>query len=171
MRRTARRLAALAVLLAAALVLFLVESLIPPLLPMAPYVKIGLANSIVLLVIVLFGARDAFLFVLAKNLLGALFGSLFALAFNLAGSLAAYAVMVLLYRFVFPKVSLVAISVAGAVLSNIARTAVGVWLRDAPSLFIQLPAVCIFSVCAGIVIGVLAVFLVKYLPERLTKQE
>ena len=75
MRRTARRLAALAVLLAAALVLFLVESLIPPLLPMAPYVKIGLANSIVLLVIVLFGARDAFLFVLAKNLLGALFGS------------------------------------------------------------------------------------------------
>lgn len=170
MKRTARRIATLAVLLAAALIVFLIESLLPPLVPVAPYVKIGLANSIVLFVIIVFGARDAFMFVLAKNLLGALFGSWFAFAFNIAGSVSAYIAMMLLYAFVFPKVSLIAISVAGAVCSNIARTAVAVFVTDAPSLFIQLPVVCVFSLLAGIFIGVLAVLLIKYLPERLTKQ-
>ena len=69
----AGRVAELGVLLALAAVIFVVESLVPPLLPMAPYVKIGLANSIVLLVIILFGARDGFIFVLLKNALTALF--------------------------------------------------------------------------------------------------
>lgn len=171
MKYSAKRLAALAVLLAAALVLFLVESLVPPLLPMAPYVKIGLANSVVLFVIVVFGARDAFMFVLAKNLLGALFGSWFAFAFNIAGSVAAFTIMVLLYKLLFPKISLISVSIAGAVASNIARTGVGVMVMEAQSLFIQLPAVCIFSACAGVIIGVLTILLVKYLPERLTKQD
>lgn len=57
MKRSAKRIAALGVLLALASVMFIVESLIPPLLPMAPYVKIGLANSVVLFVIAVFGAR------------------------------------------------------------------------------------------------------------------
>ena len=167
MRGATRRLAALGVLLAAASITFMIESLIPPLLSFAPYVKIGLANCFVLFVIVCFGARDAFFFVLAKNLLTALFAGFFALPFNLAGSLCAYLAMAALY-FLYPKVSLVSISVAGAILSNIARTCVAVLLMQAQSLYIQLPFVCLFSVLAGIVIGVLTTFLIKYLPERLT---
>ena len=66
---TTKRLAALGVLLAAASVTFLIESLVPPLLPFAPYVKMGLANCFLLLVIVCFGAGDAFLFLIAKNIL------------------------------------------------------------------------------------------------------
>ena len=54
-------------------------------------------------------------------------------------------------------------------MSNIARTAVAVLIMQAESLFIQLPFVCAFSVLAGIVIGVLSTFLIKYLSERLTK--
>lgn len=169
MKRSAKRIAALGVLLALASVMFIVESLIPPLLPMAPYVKIGLANSVVLFVIAVFGARDAFVFVLLKNAITALAVSPFVLPFNLAGSLCAYAVMAALYAAVFPKVSLVSVSVAGAVFSNIARTAVAVLLMQAESLYIQFPFVCAFSVLAGIVIGVLTTFLIKYLPERLTK--
>lgn len=171
MKFTAKRIATLAVLLAAALIIFIIENLLPPLLPIAPYVKIGLANCIVLFVIVVFGARDAILFVLAKNLLGAVFGSWFAFAFNIAGGLSSYLIMTLLYKLVFSKVSLLSISVAGAVVSNIARTAMAVLLMDAQSLFIQLPMVCAFSVAAGLFIGILSVLLLKYLPERLTKQE
>lgn len=170
-RFSARRIAALGVLLAMASVLFIVESLIPPLLPMAPYVKIGLANSVVLFVIIAFGSRDAFIFVLLKNALTALFVTPFVLPFNLAGSLCAYLAMAGLYAALYPKVSLVSVSAAGAILSNIARTGVAVLIMEAPSLYIQLPFVCVFSVLAGIVIGILTTFLVKYLPERLTKFE
>lgn len=166
---SAKRVAVLGVLLALASVLFIVESLIPPLLPMTPYVKIGLANSVVLLVIIFFGAGDAFLFVLAKNLLTALAVTPFVLPFNLAGSLCAYLAMASMYSLFFPKISLVSASIAGAILSNIARTSVAVLLMQAPSLYVQLPFVCIFSIAAGIIIGVLTTFLVKYLPERLTK--
>lgn len=168
---TARRIAALGVLLALASILFTVESLIPPLIPMAPYVRIGLANSVVLFVIIVFGARDAFIFILLKNLITALFVTPFVLPFNLAGSLCSYAAMAAMYTAFFPKVSLVSVSIAGAILSNIARTCVAVLLMEAESLYIQLPFVCAFSVLAGIVIGVLSTLLVKYLPERLTKFE
>ena len=124
---------------------------------------------VVLLVIILFGAADAFLFVLAKNLLTALAVSFFVLPFNLAGSLCAYLAMAAMYVLLYPKVSLVSVSIAGAIVSNIARTGVAVLLMEAPSLYIQLPFICGLSVLAGIVIGILTTFLVKYLPERLTK--
>ncbi len=172
MRFSAKRIAALAVLLALASIIFLVESLLPPLLPIAPYVKLGLANAIVLFVIAVFGVRDAFIVVIAKNLLTLLIlGQTYAFIFNLAGSLSACLIMTALYTVFYPRISLIAISVAGAVLSNIARTAVAVAIMDAKSLYVQLPAVSIFGVFAGIVVGVLTILLIKYLPERLTNPQ
>ena len=169
MKRGTKKIATLGVLLAAASVVFLIESLIPPLVPFAPYVKIGLANCFVLFVIVAFGVANAFLFVLAKNLLTAFFTlSGFAVIYNLAGSLCAFAAMALLYELLFPRISLVSVSVAGAVLSNIARTVVAVLVMESPSLFVQLPVVCAFSIAAGTIIGVLTTLSVKHLPERLT---
>lgn len=170
-RISAKKLAVLGVLLAAASIVFLIESLVPPLLPFAPYVKMGLANCFVLLVIVYFGAGSAFVFVLAKNLLTALFAGWFAFPFNLAGSLCAYLAMAGTYALFFPKVSLVSVSVLGAVLSNIARTSVAVLVLESPSLYIQLPFVCAFSIAAGIIVGILAILCIKHLPERLTKFE
>ena len=169
MKISAKRVAAMGVLLAAACIVFLIESLVPPLLPMAPYVKIGLANVFVLLVIIYFGAWQAFVFVLAKNLLTALIAwSTFAFLLNLAGSLCAYLVMAGLYAAVFPRVSLISVSIFGAIVSNIARVSVVVLLMQTPSLYLQLPFVCVFSVAAGVIVGVLTILSVKHLPERLT---
>ena len=170
MRGTTRRLAALGVLLAAAGITFSIESLIPPLLSFAPYVKIGLANCFVLFVIIYFGFAEGVIFLVVKNAISALWSfSSFVFVFNVAGSFAAFLVMALLYRVAFPKVSLVAVSIAGAVCSNIARTCLASLLMETPSLYVQLPFVCAFSVLAGILVGVLTVLSIKHLPERLTK--
>ena len=161
---------ALGVLLAAASIVFIVESLVPPLLPFAPYVKIGLANCFVLFVIIYFGFAEGVIFLVVKNAISALWSfSSFVFVFNVAGSFAAFLVMALLYRVAFPKVSLVAVSIAGAVCSNIARTCLASLLMETPSLYVQLPFVCAFSVLAGILVGVLTVLSIKHLPERLTK--
>ncbi len=166
---SAKEIAVLGILLAGASIVFLIESLVPPLLPFAPYVRIGLANVFVLFVIICYGSGKAFVFVLAKNLLtGLISWSGFAIVFNLAGSLCAYLVMAGLYVLVFPKVSLVSISVAGAILSNIARTSVAVLIMEAPSLYVQLPFVAGFSIAAGIIVGILTTLCIKHLPERLT---
>ena len=101
----------------------------------------------------------------------ALFAGFFALPFNLAGSLCAYLAMAGLYNAFFPRISLISVSIAGAIVSNIARTGVAAAVMEAPSLFVQLPAVCAVSVAAGIIIGVLTTFSIKHLPERLTKFE
>ena len=167
MKITVRKIAAEGVLLAGASIVFLIESLLPPLLVIAPYVKLGLANIFVLFVLVRFGAKDAFIFVLAKNLLTALVVP-FAFLFNLAGSLCAYAVMAGMYAAFKRSVSLVAVSVAGAVLNNIARTGVAAILMEALSLYVQLPFVSGFGIAAGIIIGISVIFCLKYLPERLT---
>ena len=167
---TAKRVAVQGVLLAAASVVFIVESLVPPLLPFAPYVKIGLANCFVLFVIIYFGFAEGVIFLVVKNAISALWSfSSFVFVFNVAGSFAAFLVMALLYRVAFPKVSLVAVSIAGAVCSNIARTCLASLLMETPSLYVQLPFVCAFSVLAGILVGVLTVLSIKHLPERLTK--
>ena len=166
-RVSAKKVAVQGMLLAAASIAFLIESLVPPLLPVAPYVKIGLANAFVLLVIVCFGAGSAFV----KNLLTALFAGWFAFPFNLAGSICAYLAMAGTYSLFYPKVSLVSVSVLGAICSNIARTSVAVLVLESPSLYVQLPFVCAFSVAAGVIIGILTILSVKHLPERLTKLE
>lgn len=167
---TAKRVAVLGVLLAAASIVFIVESLVPPLLPFAPYVKIGLANCFVLFVIIYFGFAEGVIFLVVKNAISALWSfSSFVFVFNVAGSFAAFLVMALLCRVAFPKVSLVAVSIAGAVCSNIARTCLASLLMETPSLYVQLPFVCAFSVLAGILVGVLTVLSIKHLPERLTK--
>ena len=90
---------------------------------------------------------------------------------HLAGSLCAYLAMAGLYNAFFPRISLISVSIAGAIVSNIARTGVAAAVMEAPSLFVQLPAVCAVSVAAGIIIGVLTTFSIKHLPERLTKFE
>lgn len=167
-KNQAKRIALLGVLLAAASITFLIESLVPPLLPIAPYVKIGLANCFVLYVIACFGLWEAFFFVVAKNLLTALFAGWYVFPFNLAGSLSSFLVMACLYSWVFPKISMTAISIAGAILNNIARTAVAVWWMEAPSLWAQLPFVCAFGVATGTIIGILTTICIKQLPERLT---
>ena len=132
--------------------------------------KVGLANCFVLFVIIYFGFAEGVVFLLVKNAISALWSfSVFVFAFNVAGSFAAFFVMYLLYRVAFPKISVVAISVAGAVFSNIARTSLAALVMETPSLYVQLPFVCAFSVLAGILVGILTVLSVKHLPERLTK--
>ena len=55
-----------------------------------------------------------------------------------------------------------------ATMGSIARVSVVVLLMQTPSLYLQLPFVCVFSVAAGVIVGVLTILSVKHLPERLT---
>lgn len=68
-----KKLAVLAMMVSMALVLHVVESLLP--IPyIAPGVKLGLANIVSLVAIILFGFKEALVVVLLRTFLGSLLG-------------------------------------------------------------------------------------------------
>lgn len=170
MQTKTHKFAILGVLLALASVTFLLEALLPPILPIAPYVKLGLSNIFILLTIAWFSCLDGLIVVLAKNIITACVSGWFALLFNIVGSMIAFLAMYLLYTLCFSKISFVAISMVGAVLSNIARTATASLLLTAPSLFLQLPFVVAISIGGGLLVGVVTALIVQFLPQNMQKQ-
>ena len=100
--RSSKRLALCAVLAAVALTIFVAESQIPPVVPM-PGVKLGLANIVTLVAMVLLGRRDALAVLAVRLILGAAFtGGFSAFMFSAVGGLFAYIVMAALVG-VFPE--------------------------------------------------------------------
>ena len=161
------KIAVLGVLLALASVTFLLEALLPPPVPIVPYVKLGLSNIFILLAIAWFNCIEGFIIVLAKNIITAFVSGWFAFIFNIVGSLFAFFSMYILYKVCFPKISFLAISMVGAVLSNILRTATASLLLNAPALFLQLPFIVAVSIGGGLLVGSITALLVQVLPKKL----
>ncbi|MDR3207001.1 MAG: Gx transporter family protein, partial [Oscillospiraceae bacterium] len=117
-RGTTARLTRLALLLACALVLGLLERTLPPV--ALPGVRLGLSNAAVLTALYLFPFPEALLLALLKCvLLAALGGSFPAFLYSLSGAVFSLFVMWPLTR--LGKVSPVGVSVTGAVCHNVAQ--------------------------------------------------
>lgn len=143
----------------------LVENFLPPLLVFAPGAKIGLPNAAILAVLVLLGPVDALIVLAAKCLLGALFaGSPAMLMYSVPAGLISLGVQYLLYRFTFPKIGLISISLTGAITHNAVQLLIASLILG-QSLFYVLPLTLIASTIAGLFIGFAVFYTVKYLPR------
>ena len=88
-----RKLMTTAVLSALSLVVYVLESQIPPLIPVYG-VKLGLANVVTLIALYLLGGKSAFVILFLRCVLGSVFGGgITGLAFSLTGGLLAMSVM------------------------------------------------------------------------------
>jgi heptaprenyl diphosphate synthase len=159
-----RRIAVNAVFIAMALIMFLVEAQFPPI-AVAPGAKMGLSNIFSVVAMVILGPVDAVIIVVVRCLLAVMFGTpASALLYSLTGGVISLLVMYALYRFVFPRVTVIAISVAGAVVHNITQVVVlclQTWTWEMVS---YLPWLSVAGVLAGLVVGFTSFFIVKYLP-------
>lgn len=126
---TTKRIAADALFTALGLIVFLIESLFPPL--FIPGAKMGLANIFSLAALVLYGPADAFAVVAARTLLGSMFaGNIASLMYSLTGGCAAMAVSAILIYALYPKVSIIAVSIVAAIMHNIVQNLVFVGIPD-----------------------------------------
>jgi len=162
-----RKLALLSILLAFALALHIFERNLP--LPMAvPGVKLGLANIITLLAIIIFGFREAALIVFMRTFLGAVFGGGFlAFVFSLAGGLLSTIIMALMYKKFNKYFSIPAVSITGAVFHNIGQITVASFVIENISLFYYLPVLLFSGIITGFFIGMAVKFLLKPLDSIL----
>jgi heptaprenyl diphosphate synthase len=169
MKSPAKRIARLGLLTAFALILSLVESVIPPLIAFAPGVKIGLPNAVILITLILFGPVDALAVLVAKCFLAALFSlNPFSLVYSVSGGAMSFIVQYLLYRFVFPKISVFSISLTGAITHNLTQLLVAS-LIVRTNLFYLLAINLTASVLAGLTIGFIVYFTVKFMPQKVIR--
>ena len=160
MRRNLIEATHLAVLVSIAVVIHTVEAALP--LPMpVPGVRLGLANMITLLTIVLYGARSGLLVAVLRSVIGSLIGGTF-LGFgfwlSLAGGVACTAVMSLAAMMMRKGyLSLVSVSVLGAAAHNLVQLAVaGAIIGSAALLRGYFPLLLLLAVPTGVFTGLAA---------------
>ena len=148
---------------ALSLIVFLIESLFPPL--FIPGAKMGLSNVFSLMTVVLFSPWEALILVIIRTVIGSFFtGGISSLIYSLVAGVVSIIVTSLLYCFFKNKISLISISIASAVIHNITQNTIFCLITNTPELFAYLPYLAIAGIAAGALVGTIVVLLLKYLP-------
>lgn len=159
-KNVSRKIALSGLFLALALIVSLVENLIPPVVPALPYAKLGLGNVVLLACFLLVGVGEGCVVLVLKCVFAALFaGNISMLIWSLPSACAAYAVMVLLSR--TRAFSVTGLSVAGGMIHNVMQIAVAVGVVGG-SVAAYLPYMVLAGGIAGLVTGLICHFVVEF---------
>ena len=170
--RLTKKLALSGLFLALALIVSLLENLIPPIVPALPYAKLGLGNVVLLACFLLVGVREGCAVLLLKCFFAALFsGNLSMLIWSLPSAACAYAVMVLLAR--TRLFSVTGLSVAGGMVHNTVQILVSLAVVG-KAVAAYLPYMVLAGGVAGLATGVICHFVVVFAERNsltLTRKE
>ncbi len=156
-----KKVAILSMYIALGIVVSYVELLIPFNIGI-PGVKLGLANIVVLIALYQLGTKEAIIISIVRVVLvGLIFGSFFTVIYSLAGCTLSFLVMKLLYQ--SKQVSIVGVSVFGAVSHNIGQILVAMLIVENMNLLYYLPVLLVAGVITGALMGIVA----KELRKRL----
>lgn len=160
--KTVARIAALS---AVAVLLGYVESLFPPI---AAGVKLGLSNTVVLMVMYLYGAKKAWTVSFVKVILcAALFGSASSFVYSISG--AAVSLLAMLVAKKTKAFSLIAVSSIGGIFHNLAQLLCACFFIGEGVLF-YIPVLCISGGACGVLTGIATKILVRRGSELFGKE-
>lgn len=160
MNKKVKKIAILGILTALALIIGFVENMLPPVFAMVPYARLGLANIIVLLVLVLYGIQEGLIVLFIKIVLLAVFaGNPSMIIYSFAGGMLSIITMWLLTY--FQKNSLAAISAAAGVMHNLGQVMVAALVTKNIGVFVFLPHLMLFGGLAGIITGIVCHIIIK----------
>ena len=148
-----KKLIFLSLLVSTALVLSIVEGMIPVPIPV-PGVKLGLSNIIFLLTLVLFGFKEALIVAFLRGLImGIATGNISSLMYSLPSSLTSIIVMIFVYRYLSDYFSLIGVSLFGALAFNTVQIAIASLIMENVRIFTYLPIMSLTSLFTGYFIG------------------
>jgi heptaprenyl diphosphate synthase len=158
------RVKIMALLVAVASILQSVEGAI--LLPVLWMVRVGLANSMTILAILLLSPKDGVMVAVLRSILGAvIMGTFLTPTFflSLCGATASALVMGFFYKYNF-GLGLVGVSILGAITSNLVKLSIAsIFLVQHMGLFFILPILMLSSLVSGGINGVVVLRLYKEL--------
>ena len=164
-----KKLTALALFTALAMIIFSVESAIPPILPI-PGIKLGLANIITLVLLQNYTPRETLLVLLMRIFLSSfLFGQAMSLMYSLAGGLMCFAAMLALNRLLKGHYIYLT-GILGGIFHNLGQLSIAFLITRTPGVLAYLPFLMISGILTGLFTGLCAHFLQKYLMPLIRKQ-
>ena len=158
-----QKMVRLSLLVSLATVLSILENQLP--IPRPPWFKLGLANVITLLALIMYDTRAAVTVACIRSLLAGIFGTLPMLAFSFPAALTSSLSMGVLHRVSGKRLSIIGLSVSGAVVHNLTQLLVAyVMFSFNRSITLALAAILVLAaVGAGIVTGLIARYLIRHL--------
>ena len=159
----ASAIAKLGLLTAVAIVLGYFEHLLP--VTGIPGVKLGLANTVLLYALYLLDIPSAILLMFLKvGLSGLLYGGPAAMLYSLAGGVLSLVVMILARN--MRGLSVVGVSVLGAVAHNVAQLLVGCLFVEVRAILAYLPVLLLAAAVTGSLTGLIARYTFKSLRPK-----
>lgn len=156
------RLTELALLTAAALIIFIIELRIPDLLPL-PGAKLGLANIITVYAVYRYSAKETAMVVFSRVLLGSVFGgNISAVIYSMAGATLCLAGMLVLRRAITAEHIWLS-SIFGAVLHNTGQMAAAAAVMRSFAVVSYYPFLLVTGCIAGAFTGICAGLILKRL--------
>lgn len=152
-------------LLALSMILSYIESILPLSIGI-PGIKLGLPNLAVVILLYMYGAKEAFAVNILRIVLsGFLFGNLFAILYALAGAFGSFLTMLIMKR--SSIFSVAGVSIGGGVSHNICQLIVAIIVVETYAPAFYLPVLLIAGALTGAIIGIVSMRLLPYIQHRL----
>ena len=156
----------LVVLIAAlAIVLGIIEALLPIKLPI-PGMKLGLANIMVVIGLYYLDIKDMFFVIILKTVLTTLLLGTFSMFFyGFVGAILSYLAMITVFKLGKNQVSLIGVSMLGGIMHNIGQIIVAMILIQTKAIAYYMMFLLPLGLITGIVVGIIAKITMSRLNE------
>ncbi|ERI90119.1 heptaprenyl diphosphate synthase component I [Clostridiales bacterium oral taxon 876 str. F0540] len=157
-----QKLTFISVLVAQALILYLVERMLP--VPfIAPGAKLGLSNIITVVCLYIFNLRDTFTVIILRIILSTLFGgSLSSFLYSISGGILSFLAMYFIKRLGKDYISIIGVSITGAFFHNLGQILVAALVINNMNIIVYLPVLSIAGIGTGFFVGITARYLMAY---------
>jgi len=146
------------------LIIFVLESFIPPLTPI-PGIKIGLANIITLFAIYNISCKDAFTILILRVILSSIFsGQFMSFIYSISGGILCLIFMSISKRF-FDSSQMWITSVIGAVFHNLGQIIIAVIVTGTIEIIWYFPFLIVGGLIAGLFTGLTGQYLTKMIKD------
>lgn len=165
-----RKLVFISLLVAQAIVLNIIERMIP--VPfITPGAKLGLANIVTVVAIYMLSFKETLAIVILRIILASLLaGTGFGFFYSLAGGILSLLAMYTVYKLGKDSVSIIGVSIIGGVFHNIGQIIVAALVVQNINIAAYLPVLLVAGIGTGIFVGITAKQLIVYL-KRFNFQE
>lgn len=162
--KSTKKMAMLALMTTIALIIFVIESAIPPLVPI-PGIKLGLANIVTLIFIMNRMPKEAGIVLLMRIILASIFaGQMMSFIFSLCGGFLCLLAMIIIHHFAENN-RVWFTSVIGAIFHNIGQLIAAVIVMQTTTVLYYAPFLLVSGIITGLFTGLCAWFFHKYIPD------
>lgn len=149
------------------IILGLIETLLPPILAFAPGAKIGLSQIVTLFALFTLPFSDCLLLTIIRLILTSLIsGGATTFVYAFAGSMLSLLIMeLLLFLYKAKFISLIGVSIAGAVFHNLGQLLVASLIANTDTVMLYLPILTVMGIFSGFAVGLVTMIFLTHLSK------